>query len=111
MNELNIISTKEKMKVQTYVCTAQPFDLGKVVITQGIDALLRENIGASLRVCLMRHQNGDWGNMPIEDKISNDEATKTGERILSGYRLCDKQIWIITEWDRSVTTVLLPNEY
>ncbi len=58
MNELNIIPTKEQLKAQTYVCTAEPFELGKVVITQGIDALLRENIGASLRVCLIRHQNG-----------------------------------------------------
>ena len=111
MNDLNTIPTREKLKAQTYVCTAEPFNLGKVVITQGIDALLRENIGASLNICLMRHQNGDWGNVPIEDKISNDEATKKGERIMSGYRLCGKQIWIITERDRSVTMVSLPHEY
>lgn len=111
MNELNTIPREKQLKAQTYVCTADPFELGKVVITQGIDDLLRENIGANLHICLMRHQSGDWGNMPIEDKISNDEATKTGARIMSGYRFCDKKIWIITEWDRSVTTVLLPNEH
>ncbi|EJV8818762.1 hypothetical protein [Vibrio parahaemolyticus] len=111
MNELNIIPSEEQLKAQTYICTAESFDLGKVMITQGIDTLLRDNIGTSLHICLMRHQNGDWGNMPIEDKISNDEATKTGGRIMSGYRLCDRQIWIITELDLSVTMVLLPHEY
>lgn len=111
MNEVNSISTDAQLKAETYVCTAEPFELGAVVITQGVDHLLRTNIGANLSVYLMRHKNGDWGNMPIEDKISNDEATKTGGRIMSGYQFCEKRIWIITEWDRSVTTILLPHEY
>ncbi len=81
------------------------------MLTQGIDDLLRENIGASLRICLIRHQNGDWGNVPLDDKIENDKASRKGRRIMSEYLFCENVIWIITEWDRSVTTVLLPHEY
>ncbi|ENM5730722.1 type I restriction endonuclease subunit M [Vibrio mimicus] len=111
MNDMNITPSDEQLKAETYVCRAVPFELGHVVITQGIDSLLRNNIGASLQVYLMRHMNGDWGNLPIEDKLLNDEATKTGGRVMSSYEFCGKTIWIITEWDRSVTTALLPNEY
>jgi len=111
MNEENTTPPDEQLKAETYVCTAIPFELGKVVMTQGIDLLLRENIGASLHVCLIRHQNGDWGNVCIEDKIRNDEATRTGERVLSEYTLCGERIWVITERDRSVTTILFPSEY
>ncbi len=60
---------------------------------------------------LMRHAVGDWGDVCIEDKISNDAATHTGQRVLSAYQLFGQKIWIITEWDRSVTTVLFPSEY
>ncbi|KOO13342.1 type I restriction endonuclease subunit M [Vibrio xuii] len=111
MNKENTIPTQEELKAQTYVCTAIPFDLGKTVMTQGVDALLSENLGASLHIFLMRHQNGDWGDISTEDRIANDESTKDGGRILSAYTLCSKKIWIITEADRSVTTVLLPSEY
>ncbi|CAH7048704.1 Type I restriction endonuclease subunit M [Vibrio chagasii] len=88
-----------------------PFDLGKVVCTQGIAELLKNNIGVNLPIYLHRHQNGDWGNVCVEDKLTNDEATKTGERVLSSYTISNEQVWIITERDRSCTTILLPNEY
>ncbi|EKG9563855.1 type I restriction endonuclease subunit M [Vibrio parahaemolyticus] len=113
MNALNTIPTQEELKEQTYVCTAIPFELGKMVMTQGIADIIDNNIGSegSLGIALIRHKNGDWGNVCIEDKITNDEATRTGERVLSEYKLCGERIWIITERDRSVTTVLLPSEY
>lgn len=88
-----------------------PFDLGKVVGTQGIVELLNNNIGVNLRIYLHRHQNGDWGNVCVEDKLTNDEATKTGERVLSSYTICNEQVWIITDCARSCTTILLTNEY
>ena len=60
---------------------------------------------------LARHQSGDWGNVPAEDALSNQEAIERGYRIMSVYPLETAKVWIITEADRSVTTVLLPEEY
>ncbi|HNH44535.1 MAG TPA: type I restriction endonuclease subunit M [Agitococcus sp.] len=60
---------------------------------------------------LARHQSGDWGNVPAEDALSNQEAIERGYRIMSVYSLETGKVWIITEADRSVTTVLLPEEY
>ncbi len=111
MSELEFTIENKKTEAEQYVCSAQPFELGAVVMTQGVKMLLSDNIGANLRIYIMRHQNGDWGDMPIEDKIANDEATKIGARIMSGYQICNQRIWIITEGDRSVTTVLFPFEY
>ena len=111
MNNLNTTQDREKTKEKCYVFTAVPFSLGKVVYTQGIQLLLDSHVGVNLLIYLQRHQNGDWGGVCIEDKISNDEATKTGERVISNYTICDQSVWIITERDRSVTTILLPCEY
>jgi hypothetical protein len=62
---------------------------------------------------LARHVTGDWGDLDPEDKQANDSAVKIGERILSSYCVSPAigNVWIITEWDRSYTTVLLPDEY
>lgn len=113
MNVLNTTPNQEELKAETYVCTAVPFELGKTVMTQGVADLIENNIGSngSLSIALTRHKNGDWGNVDVEDKITNDEATKTGQRVLSSYTLCGEKIWIITEAYRSVTTVLFPSEY
>lgn len=111
MNILNATQDREETKAKCYFCTAVPFSLGKVVYTQGIEQLLDNNVGANLSIYLQRHQSGDWGETCIEDKITNDEATKTGERVISNYTICDQSVWIITERDRSVTTILLPCEY
>lgn len=68
--------------------------------------------------CLVRHLGGDWGHVCPEDAQSNDAALEHGSRILSAYPIdpgkpCygNNCLWIITEWDRSVTTFLLPDEY
>mgnify|MGYP006149008237 CR=1 FL=1 len=111
MNNLNTTQDREETKEKCYVCTAVPFSLGKVVYTQGVDHLLNNHIGVNFSIYLQRHQSGDWGDVCIEDKISNDEATKTGERVISSYTICDQSVWVITERDRSVTTILLPCEY
>jgi hypothetical protein len=85
--------------------------LGNIVATpRALQALARA--GQSGRLLLARHASGDWGDVPPEDARLNDEAARTGERILSAYTLSDgTRLWIITEWDRSVTTLLLPDEY
>lgn len=72
------------------------------------------DFGLFVMVSLERHKNGDWGNLWDEDKALNDEALEDGNRIMSAYNRKDRpkdKIWIITEADRSVTTVLFPDEY
>ena len=87
--------------------------MGRVVATPGaIDAC--ERAGVSLAHYFRRHVTGDWGDaLPEEDARMNDRALETGDdRILSSYWLPTREkLWIITEWDRSATTALLPAEY
>jgi hypothetical protein len=66
----------------------------------------------SRQVCIYRHQSGDWGVVDEADKAENEFSLKKGFRLLSAYILpTGVKIWIITERDRSVTTILLPSEY
>ena len=87
--------------------------LGQVVMTRGIANLVEENDIFSARViqALAKHQNGDWGECSIEDTEANNWSAENGERILSVYTICGTKTWIITERDRSVTTILFPDEY
>lgn len=87
------------------------FSLGQVVATPGaIDALARS--GQSPMEFLNRHAVGDWGEVDEQDRQANDDSVVHGARLLSVYRTkLGDRIWIITEWDRSVTTLLLPDEY
>lgn len=85
------------------------FSLGFVVQTPGAYEL--EQSGIDLSQYLKRHASGDWGDLCEEDKQSNNEALKEGYFILSSYNLDNnKKLWIQTEWDRSVTTIMLPGE-
>lgn len=85
--------------------------LGRVVATPGaLEEITRA--GQAPSDFLDRHSQGDWGEVDGDDWARNDQALKNGERILSAYRTKDDvRIWIITEWDRSSTCVLLPGEY
>ena len=88
------------------------FHLGQCVATRGAIALMeREQV--NVLHLLMRHANGDDGDLDPEDKERNRQAIASGEeRVFSSYILpCGEKLWIITEWDRSVTTVLMPDEY
>lgn len=88
------------------------FSLGKVVMTQGIAAFMDEKeFYLKVMESLNRYVSGDWGCVDDEDKEENDHALESGDRILSAYETGHGKIWIITEWDRSVTTVLFPSEY
>lgn len=85
------------------------FPLGQVVATPGVMEATTEQERIS---ALTRHHNGDWGEVSAEDWQSNDEALEGGQRLLSSYANADGvKFWIITEYDRSVTTFLLPEEY
>ena len=85
--------------------------LGQVVATPGaLEAL--EDAATQPAELLARHQAGDWGEVPPEDAAENELSLKQGFRLLSAYTLpTGARIWIITEADRSVTTLLLPSEY
>ena len=87
------------------------FDLGPVHITLGAMLALIDT-QTPLMPLIESHQSGDWGTMDEHDKKVNDAAVYEGQRIISSYRLRDgKPIWLLTEADRSSTTVLLPKEY
>ena len=87
------------------------FPLGQVVATPGALSAL-ERAHQTPFEFLARHAACDWGNMVEEDLQENARALKGGGRLFSAYNLHDgTRIWVITEWDRSVTTVLLPSEY
>jgi len=92
--------------------TKQPlFDLGQLVATPGALAAL-EKTGQNPMEFLSRHVTGDWGELPEEDKTENQFSLEKGFRLLSSYRTAaGDKIWAITESDRSVTTLLLPEEY
>ena len=85
------------------------FSLGQVVATQGILAL--DLALDTITHLLRRHQTGDWGEINDEDRRENELSVKQGFRIMSVYTVNDTKIWIITEADRSSTTILLPCKY
>ena len=86
-------------------------ELGTVVGTPGALAEL-ERAGVPPQQILDRHASGDWGDVRSEDRAASDLAVLTGERLFSSYRLpTGVRVWVLTEWDRSATTVLLPEEY
>jgi len=87
------------------------FKLGRVVMTPGAIEALQAS-GESPWSFLTRHVAGDWGDLDGEDKALNDQALRDGSRILSTYATAKgERLWIITEADRSASTILLPDEY
>ena len=85
------------------------FPLGRIVATQNaLDCLSNEDVERGLN----RHGARDWGDLDSEDKATNDRALVEGTRLLSAYvGQNGTKFWVITEWDRSATTVLLPEDY
>ncbi len=84
--------------------------LGQVVATPAALAALT-TAGVSAASLLERHGRGDWGEVGREDWRANDWSVVNGERLLSSYMVGDERVWIITERDRSATTLLKPEEY
>lgn len=85
------------------------FPLGRTVITATAHATLEP---LDVILALRRHVSGDWGSLCEEDQASNEEALANGYRLLSAYEDSKgTRFWIITEWDRSYTTILLPSDY
>ena len=87
------------------------FELGQIVATPGALAALKK-AGQQPGEFLTRHINRDWGDLDEEDRKENEYSLERGFRLLSAYKTnAGDRLWIITEADRSVTTLLLPEEY
>jgi hypothetical protein len=87
-----------------------PLSLGKVLATPGALKLLMEGRQHPFEY-LARHATGDWGDLCTFDRRQNEIALREGYRVLSSYEVPAGKVWIITEADRSITTILLPEEY
>lgn len=87
------------------------FPLGAVVATPAALRLLRDN-GLTPMQLLLRHSTGDWSEMDKQDQEANSLAIKSGARLFASYDVTEQdRVWIITEADRSSTTILLPSDY
>ena len=85
------------------------FTLGQTVITANANAVLPE---LDVVLALQRHHSGDWGDVDEHDRQMNEDALRNGDRLMSVYTsVRGQKFYIITEWDRSVTTLLLPEDY
>lgn len=84
------------------------FALGRIFASTGASERLAPG---EIHLALWRHAQGDWGELSAEDAALNDEAVTRGTRILSAYTSGGERFWIVTEADRTATTVLLPSEY
>jgi hypothetical protein len=87
-----------------------PLPLGRVVATPGALNLLEQSGGHPFDY-LARHATGDWGELCTFDRRQNEIALRDGYRVLSSYDVLAGRVWVITEADRSITTILLPEEY
>jgi hypothetical protein len=91
------------------IAIARPkFPLGQIVITANAQTILDP---ADVQQGLSRHARGDWGDICSEDRKLNELSLKERSRLLSVYQSGANRFWIITEADRSVTTVLMPEDY
>jgi len=92
-------------------------ELGQVVMTQGVAALIEKDVAFAKHVLdsMQRYTRHDWGDLCDEDiEMNNSALGPDADRILAAYEMenqPEQKIWIITEWDRSVTTILFPDEY
>ncbi len=90
------------------------FKMGELYLTSGVNNRISEEVRFEMFVIrsFKRHVAGDWGNLKEEDKKENELSLEKGFRLLSSYKYRDgTKIWIITEADRSTTTILFPEEY
>ena len=93
------------------LCEVPLFSVGRCVATPNACEMLSA-LGVSPQELILRHQHGDWGELAEEDEVANLLALCSGGRLLSAYAVVPgEKVWVLTEADRSVTTVLLPDDY
>ena len=99
---------ENETKMQS-ISNDRKFGLGNIYVTRAALGVLTIT---DMNNSLQRHVRGDWGNVGSDDWESNDIALSEGERLLSVYQSAAQEVyWIITEWDRKLTTILLPSDY
>ena len=124
-NTLQVMSCGDAIKMAS--CVAEilrkkpmkvSFKIGQLVMTQGVAQAVNGNddFARFSATCMKRHISGDWGELSDEDRDANNRALVEGNRLFSSYKLPSlmngrDKIWIITEADRAVTTILFPDEY
>ena len=86
------------------------FSMGEVVVTTNALSHTKQ-YKIDLMTLLGRHSSGDWGDLEEDDKYANEDALREWTRIFSSYNFAPIKIWIITEANRSLTTILLPEDY
>lgn len=95
--------------------TGKKFDLGQIVVTEDVDKKMKEDrsFRVFVQVSIGKYVHRDWGQTSDEDAKANNRAIQNGERIRAVYKQprTDTTIWIITEADRSVTTIMFPDKY
>ena len=96
--------------VQTDTSFAVRLPLGHVIATPGALDVVRTH-RLDVLALVHRHASGDWGDVSEHDAQANDRSAQNGTRVLSAYETAGGRLWIITEADRSATTVLLPSDY
>ena len=91
----------------------EKFSLGKLVMTRAVHEKMNSDIDFAIGVLesFERYRSCDWCDLCSEDKAENEQALRNGERIFVPYNIGNEKIYIITEWDRSVTTILFSHEY
>jgi len=88
------------------------FETGEILFSRGVFALMEtsKTFAEFVLSSLERHKKCDWGDLCLGDQKANDLALINYSRLISAYLGAEK-IWIITEWNRSITTIILPKEY
>lgn len=86
------------------------FELGQLYATSGVTAWA-ERHAIDLTRYLRRHHCGEWGDLDADDKTANEDALAADTRIFSAYLVENRKIYVITEWNRSMTTIMLATEY
>ncbi len=110
------MTSKAANEVKGWMESVAKFPMGRTVATRAVAVRMAEDLewAEFATRCLVRHLSGDWGNLDDEDKASNEAALAEGERLFSSYWYKgneDEKLWIITEADRSATTLLFPSDY
>jgi hypothetical protein len=100
----------EAQQARAVLARGTRFLLGRLALTPAAQALLEANAVEALTL-IARHATGDWGDLSPGDGDANEAALLDGDRLLSAYDLDGGRLWVITEADRSQTTLLLPDDY